>query len=81
MMDENFLLNRKRAMRLLDEMKAGPRPGQLYVFSSANAIGSTPWRNWWQLGVSWVWMGLESPHASYVKLAGARYPGPHHRTA
>ncbi len=24
-----------------------------------------------QLGVSWIWMGLESPHSSYAKLNGA----------
>jgi len=24
-----------------------------------------------ELGVSWVWMGLESPHSQYTKLQGA----------
>ena len=38
MMDENFLLNRPRAMQLLDRMKQAGKAWSLYVFSSANAI-------------------------------------------
>ncbi len=38
MMDENFLLHRKRAMELLDCMKEARKSWELYVFSSANAI-------------------------------------------
>ena len=38
MMDENFLLNRPRAMQLLDRMKQAGKSWSLYVFSSANAI-------------------------------------------
>ena len=37
-MDENFLLNRPRAMQLLARMKQENKPWALYVFSSANAI-------------------------------------------
>ena len=38
MMDENFLLYKKRAMELLELMKAHGKAWSLYVFSSANAI-------------------------------------------
>jgi len=71
MMDENFLLHKRRAMELLDHMKAGHKPWSLYVFSSANAIGQYSMRELVELGVSWVWMGLESPRSAYLKLKGA----------
>ena len=71
MMDENFLLHRRRAMELLGRMKAAGKPWALYVFSSANAIRQYSMRELVELGVSWIWMGLESPRSSYTKLAGA----------
>ena len=70
-MDENFLLHKKRAMQLLDCMKAGNKPWSLYVFSSANAISQYSMRELVELGISWVWMGLESPRSAYTKLKGA----------
>ncbi len=71
MMDENFLLHKKRAMELLDHMKETGKAWALYVFSSANAISQYSIRELVELGVSWVWMGLESPLSSYSKLKGA----------
>ncbi len=67
-MDENFLLNRPRAMRLLERMKADNRSWALYVFSSANAIRKYSIEELVQLGISWIWMGLESPNSTYSKL-------------
>jgi len=71
MMDENFLLHKRRAMQLLDRMKAENKPWALYVFSSANAISQYSMRELVELGISWVWMGLESPRSAYAKLKGA----------
>jgi radical SAM superfamily enzyme YgiQ (UPF0313 family) len=70
MMDENFLLHRRRAMELLDCMKAEKKAWALYVFSSANAISKYTMRELVELGISWIWMGLESPHSRYAKLQG-----------
>jgi hypothetical protein len=70
MMDENFLLHKRRAMELLGFMKKESKPWALYVFSSANAIKQYTMRELVELGVSWVWMGLESPRSSYTKLEG-----------
>ncbi len=70
-MDENFLLNRKRALDLLDRMKEGAKSWELYVFSSANAIAKYTMEELVSLGVSWIWMGLESEQSAYAKLAGA----------
>ena len=71
MMDENFLLYKKRAMELLGLMKAHDKAWSLYVFSSANAVRKYSMRDLVELGVSWIWMGLESPRAGYAKLKGA----------
>jgi B12 binding domain len=71
MMDENFLLHKRRAMELLTHMKTGHKAWSLYVFSSANAISQYTMRELVELGVSWIWMGLESPQSSYTKLKGA----------
>jgi radical SAM superfamily enzyme YgiQ (UPF0313 family) len=69
-MDENFLLHRTRAMRLLKRMKEAGKSWELSVFASANAIRKYTMLELVELGVSWVWMGLESPRSSYGKLQG-----------
>lgn len=71
MMDENFLLHRERAMRLLERMKAAGKSWALSVFASANAIRKYTMQELVELGVSWLWMGLESPLSNYAKLQGA----------
>jgi radical SAM superfamily enzyme YgiQ (UPF0313 family) len=71
MMDENFLLYKKRALELLDHMKRHGKAWSMFVFSSANAIRQYEMRQLVELGVSWVWMGFESPGSSYVKLKNA----------
>ena len=70
-MDENFLLHRDRALRLLERMKAAGKVWSMSVFASANAIRKYSMHELVELGVSWLWMGLESPRSSYSKLNGA----------
>jgi radical SAM superfamily enzyme YgiQ (UPF0313 family) len=70
-MDENFLLYRPRARRLLERMKETGKSWELSVFSSANAIRKYTLQELVELGISWVWLGLESPHSTYSKLQGA----------
>ncbi len=67
-LDENFLLHRKRALRLLDLMKENDKSWSLYVFSSARVIQSYSMEQLLGLGVSWVWMGLEGESSQYRKL-------------
>jgi hypothetical protein len=71
MMDENFLLYKRRAMELLACMKAHNKAWALYVFSSANAIRKYELRELVELGIEWIWLGLESSAADYAKLKGA----------
>ncbi len=70
-MDENFLLHRARALRLLELMKKHNKAWSLYVFSSANVLRSYTIEQLVGLGISWVWMGLEGQNSQYLKLRGA----------
>ncbi len=70
-MDENFLLNRPRAMELLALMKQHHKSWSFYVFSSVNALRKYTMDELVELGISWLWMGLESPHSQYKKLEGS----------
>ena len=70
-MDENFLLHRERAMQLLRRVKKARKSWGLAVFASANAIRKYTMRELVELGISWIWMGLESPGSNYSKLQGA----------
>jgi radical SAM superfamily enzyme YgiQ (UPF0313 family) len=69
-MDENFLLHRKRALRLLELMRQHDKAWSLYVFSSANVIRSYSIEQLVGLGISWVWMGIEGCNSQYSKLQG-----------
>lgn len=69
-MDENFLLNKKRALRLLELMEQRGKAWSLYIFSSANALRKYTMEQLVRLGVSWVWMGLEGEESAYTKLKG-----------
>ena len=69
-MDENFLLHKKRSLRLLELMEKNNKSWSLYVFSSANVLQSYTMDQLVRLGISWVWMGLEGKKSQYQKLAG-----------
>jgi hypothetical protein len=70
MMDENFLLHRRRALRLLELMEQHNKAWSLYVFSSANVLRSYTIDQLVGLGISWVWMGIEGENSRYTKLHG-----------
>jgi radical SAM superfamily enzyme YgiQ (UPF0313 family) len=69
-MDENFLLDRRRALCLLDLMERHDKAWTLYAFSSANAISSYSIDELVRLGVSWLWLGIEGEDGNYGKLKG-----------
>ncbi len=70
-MDENFLMHRKRALRLLELMSEHGKSWALYVFSSANVLNLYTMEQLVSLGISWVWMGLEGDGSKYTKLRGS----------
>ena len=67
-LDENFLLHRKRALRLLELMEKNQKSWSLYIFSSARVLKSYTIEQLVGLGVSWVWTGLEGEDSQYQKL-------------
>ena len=69
-LDENFLLHKKRALRLLELMEEYDKSWALYVFSSARVLQSYTIDQLVRLGVGWVWMGLEGKESAYDKLQG-----------
>ena len=69
-LDENFLLHRQRALRLLELMERDGKSWSLYVFSSARVLDKYTLEQLVGLGVSWVWMGLEGEASQYRKLRG-----------
>ncbi len=69
-MDENFLLFQRRALRLLELMQQHGKSWALYVFSSADALRRYTMQQLVDLGISWVWLGLEGEGSEYQKLKG-----------
>ena len=69
-LDENFLLHKKRALRLLELMEANGKSWSLSVFSSAQVLKSYSMEQLLGLGVGFVWMGLEGEESAYDKLKG-----------
>jgi hypothetical protein len=67
-MDENFLLQRPRALRLLELMEQHDKAWALSVFSSAKVLRSYTMDQLVGLGLTWVWMGLEGEDSQYKKL-------------
>ncbi|MGD9246324.1 MAG: hypothetical protein PVI60_00115 [Desulfobacteraceae bacterium] len=67
-LDENFLLHRNRALRLLELMQINGKSWSLYLFSSARVLQSYTMEQLIGLGVSWIWMGLEGKQSQYAKL-------------
>ena len=68
-LDENFLLHRRRALRLLELMETHRKSWMLNVFSSARVLRSYTIEQLVGLGVGWVWMGIEGKDSQYSKLA------------
>jgi radical SAM superfamily enzyme YgiQ (UPF0313 family) len=69
-MDENFLLQKRRVMELLALMKAAGKSWTFNIFSSANAIAKYTYEELVEIGIATIWLGLESPHSNYSKLDG-----------
>lgn len=69
-LDENFLLHKKRALRLLELMESHGKSWALSVFSSARVLKSYTMDQLLGLGVGFVWMGLEGEESAYDKLKG-----------
>jgi radical SAM superfamily enzyme YgiQ (UPF0313 family) len=73
-MDENFLKFPQRAMRLLECMEKSGRKFTFGIFSSAETITSLSSLDLLvRLGITFVWMGVESKHEVYEKNKGVDF--------
>jgi radical SAM superfamily enzyme YgiQ (UPF0313 family) len=69
-MDDNFLLQKQRALRLLQLMQEHEKAWALYAFGSADILKSYTMEQLIGLGISWLWIGLEGKISQYEKLKG-----------
>jgi hypothetical protein len=69
-MDDNFLLQKERALRLLQLMEEHEKAWALYVFGSPDILTSYTTEQLIGLGISWLWIGLEGKNSQYEKLKG-----------
>lgn len=73
-MDENFLKNKGRAMELLDLLKKHNKIYHFGLFSSAETILDFGIENVFELGVGFLWLGVESYLENYQKNKGIDMP-------
>jgi len=69
-LDEDFLLNRKRAMEFRDCVREGGRPLSIFVFSSIKAISQYTVQEILEMGIDGFWIGYEGTRSGYAKQSG-----------
>ncbi|MEI7529035.1 MAG: cobalamin-dependent protein [Elusimicrobiota bacterium] len=69
-LDEEFLLDRPRALEFRDLVKAGGRPLSIFVFASIKALSLYTPEELLEMGVDGVWIGYEGERSGYDKRAG-----------
>jgi radical SAM superfamily enzyme YgiQ (UPF0313 family) len=67
-MDDNFLLQKNRTLRLLELTEAHEKTWSLFVFGSADTLKSYTIDQLVSLGITWLWMGFEGRESQYGKL-------------
>lgn len=75
LMADNFLLKKRRALRLLELVERHDKAWSFIVWSSANAVRAYTVEQLVRLGVSCVWVGTESKETPYQKLSRANTIG------
>jgi radical SAM superfamily enzyme YgiQ (UPF0313 family) len=68
--DEDFLLDKKRAMQFRDCVLAGGKPVSIFVFSSVKAISRYDVQEILEMGIDGVWIGYEGTRSGYSKQSG-----------
>lgn len=69
-MDENFLMKNDRAAELLALMEDGKKPYSFVLFCSANIIKNLGIDFFIRMGISRVWVGVESKTNTHDKVKG-----------
>lgn len=68
--DEDFLLDKKRAMQFRDCVLAGGKPLSVFVFSSVRAISRYTVQEILEMGIDGIWIGYEGTRSGYGKQSG-----------
>ncbi len=69
-LDEDFLLNRRRAMELRDCVMEGGRALSIFCFASVKAISQYTVTEILEMGIDGLWIGYEGTRSGYAKQSG-----------
>lgn len=69
-LDEDFLLNKKRALELRECVKAGGKTFSMFVFSSVKAISQYTVEEILEMGIDGFWIGYEGTRSGFGKQMG-----------
>jgi radical SAM superfamily enzyme YgiQ (UPF0313 family) len=73
-LDEDFLLNRNRALELRDCVVAGGRALSIFAFASVKAISQYTVTEILEMGIDGLWIGYEGTRSGYAKQSGRPLP-------
>ncbi|MBN1945358.1 MAG: cobalamin-dependent protein [Bradymonadales bacterium] len=73
-LDEEFLLNRQRAMEFRERVLEGGVPLSIFVFASVKALSLYEPSELLEMGIDGVWIGFEGERAGYAKRVGKPLP-------
>lgn len=68
--DEDFLLNRRRAMEFRDCVLRGGKPLSVFVFASIKALSQYTVTEILEMGIDGMWIGYEGTRSGYAKQTG-----------
>jgi radical SAM superfamily enzyme YgiQ (UPF0313 family) len=68
--DEDFLLNKKRAMQFRDAVIKGGKTLSIFAFSSIKAISQYTVEEILEMGIDGFWIGYEGTRSGYAKQQG-----------
>ena len=69
-LDEDFLLNRKRAMEFRECVQQGGRALSIFAFASIRAISQFTTEEIVEMGIDGLWIGYEGTRSGYAKQKG-----------
>lgn len=69
-MDEDFLLNRRRAMEFRECVLRSGKPLSIFVFASVKALSQYTVTEILEMGIDGMWIGYEGTRSGYAKQSG-----------
>ncbi len=69
-LDEDFLINKKRALEFRDCVQKGGRPLSIFVFASVRAIAQFTVSQILEMGIDTFWIGYEGTRSGFAKQSG-----------